>query len=138
MNCDVAGRTPAEAMLAVLNALPDLTDFGFGVYEPRRMTVKQIADRMIDDRAKMLDERSLNQFQKCREWLRPRRRKTINSAGTSYGLKHIAQNDIGYSTNGVFIAAAVAEGFAFQRITGGSPNAFLSVSSKSWNHKLSR
>jgi hypothetical protein len=63
------------------------------------------------------------------QWLRRHnKRKTINKSRTSYGLKHVAARDIGYITNGVFIAAAVAEDFRVVRIRE-SPNAWLNVES---------
>jgi hypothetical protein len=43
------------------------------------------------------------------------------------------ERDIDYVTNGVFIAAAIAEGFSVQRI-GNSPNAWLNISSAAWGH----
>jgi hypothetical protein len=55
----------------------------------------------------------------------------LSQKGTSYGLKHIAVEEIGYITNGVFIAAAIAEGFRVVRIDD-SPNALLNISSKVW------
>jgi hypothetical protein len=42
-------------------------------------------------------------------------RFVINKCGTSYGLKHWAEDSIGNVTNGVFIAAAIVEGFTVRR-----------------------
>ena len=65
-------------------------------------------------------------------WLRGQtKRKTLNKSGTSYGLKHVAERDVGYITNGVFIAAAVAEGFRVVRIRE-TPNAWLNISMAAW------
>jgi hypothetical protein len=53
--------------------------------------------------------------------------KALNQTGTSYGLKHVAERDVGYLTNGAFIA----EGFAVRRV-GDSPNAVFNISTKAW------
>jgi hypothetical protein len=63
--------------------------------------------------------------------------KSINRRGTSYGLKHVAEYDIAYLSNGVFIAAATAEGFKVQRIAD-TPNAWIAISSKAWERSLRR
>jgi hypothetical protein len=57
--------------------------------------------------------------------------KTLNQRGTSYRLKHVAEEDIGYITNGVLIAAAIAEGFRVERQEE-SPNALLNIASAAW------
>jgi hypothetical protein len=64
----------------------------------------------------------------------PRRLKSFNKRGTSYGLKHIAEHDMGYCTNGVFIAAAIAEGFRVRR-EGRSPNAVFNISTAAWRRR---
>jgi len=48
-------------------------------------------------------------------------------AATSYTLKHEAQEEIGYVTNGMFIAAAIACGFEVMQAKDG-PNAWLNIS----------
>jgi hypothetical protein len=52
------------------------------------------------------------------EWLQTHIRpiKTINLNHTSYGLKHIAEREIGYIPNGVFVAAAIIAGYRYRRI----------------------
>jgi hypothetical protein len=67
----------------------------------------------------------LSQFAKIR---------ALNRRGTSYGLKHWAEDDIGYVTNGVFIAAAIAEGFTVHCVEFGSPNAWFNISTEAWRH----
>jgi len=61
--------------------------------------------------------------------------------GGSHGLKHVAEKNVGYITNGVFIAAAIAEGFRAVRI-GETPNAWFNISTTAWkrssaNEKIS-
>ena len=112
----------AEAMGAVMAEYPDLTDFGFGVSAEQTFDV---------ERLKLTEDRSLSQFMRARQWLRKfPKTKTLNRrAGSSYGLKHVAAHSIGYVTNGVFIAAAAAEGFTIERITD-SPNAWFNISTR--------
>jgi hypothetical protein len=114
---------------------PELTDFGFGVFGERRLPPAEREAAFKANRAKMFAERSLLQFIRARAWLRGQgRRKTINRIGTSYGLKHVAAHDIGYVTNGIFIAAAVAAGFQVERAGPWrqSPNAFINISTYAW------
>jgi hypothetical protein len=62
-------------------------------------------------------------FTAARAWLRQfSKLKRVNQRGTSYG----------YITNGVFIAAAIAEGYRVRRTRGGSPNAWFNISTKAW------
>jgi hypothetical protein len=56
--------------------------------------------------------------------------KTINRRHSSYGLKHLAEPEIGYVTNGAFIAAAVHCGFSFETYPD-SPNVCFGISEKS-------
>jgi hypothetical protein len=84
-------------------------------------------------REDMRTPRSLAQFMAARGWLRQFSKiKALNRRGTSYGLKHCAEDDIGYLTNGVFIAAAIAEGFTVRRSQPNSPNAWLNISTEAW------
>ena len=135
--------TPAELAAAtidmerVLEREPQLGDFGFGVFDPRRKTPEQRAAELLRDREDIRKPRSLAQFMTARGWLRRfGQLKKINQRGTSYGLKHHAEDEIGYVTNGVFIAAAVAEGFVVRRAGayGDSPNAWFNISTEAWRH----
>jgi hypothetical protein len=112
-------------MRAVMERCPDLTDFGLGVSSRQIFNV---------ERAKLLEDRSLAQFTLARRWLgKFSKIRAHNSIGTSYGLKHVAGPDIGYVTNGVFIAAALAEGFSIKPDHSGSPNARFNISSKAFS-----
>jgi hypothetical protein len=126
----------AEILLAVTRH-PELNDFGFGVYGEhwRRLSPEEREAEFQANRAKMFEERSLVQFLRAREWLQGQgKRKTLNRFGTSYGLKHVAAHDIGYCTNGIFIAAAIAAGFQVERAGPWrqSPNAFINISTYAW------
>ncbi len=117
-----------QDMERVMDSAPELSDFGYGVFSPRSKTSAQRLDELAVDRAKLLDARSLEQFALARSWLstKPRTTRPNPRACSSYGLKHLAEPDIGYVTNGVFIAAALAEGFKVERISA-TPNAALNI-----------
>jgi hypothetical protein len=124
----------AEILLAVTR-YPELTDFGFGVGNQHNLTPAEREEKFRINRAKMFEDRSLLQFIRARAWLQEQgMRKTLNRRGTSYGLKHIAAHDIGYVTNGIFIAAAVSVGFEIERAGTWqqSPNAYMNISTKAW------
>lgn len=124
--------TAASDMAAVLEREPQLSDFGFGVFDPRSKTSAERAAELSRKRDSIREPRSLASFTAARRWLNQFGKiKAINKRGSSYGLKHVAEHDIGYIANGVFIAAAIAEGFTVQRAEGG-PNAWLNISSKAW------
>jgi hypothetical protein len=120
--------TAAIDMDHVLEAEPLLSDNGL---KYRGLDEQDFIRWREDIRA----PRSLAQFMAARSWLgRFRKIKAPNRRGTSYGLKHCAEDDIGYSTNGVFIAAAIAEGFKICRSGLSSPNVWLNVSTEAWRY----
>ena len=105
------------AMTAVLAAHPQLGANGFGD---------------LHERACMLDAYHLAEFVAARRWLSQwKKLKQANRRGTSYGLKNVAECEVGYLCNGVFIAAAIAEGFKPTRV-GDGPNAFLNIATAAW------
>jgi hypothetical protein len=117
-------------MTAILEREPQLGDFDFGIFDSRNKTPEQREAELREGRDKIIEPRSLEQFEAARGWLRRFDKiKVLNKRGTSYGLKHVAAHDIGYVTNGVFIAAAIAEGFTVERV---GPNAWLNISTKPW------
>jgi hypothetical protein len=122
----------ATDMKRVLSEEPELGDFGFGVFDARKKTVEQRQAEMTQERNDIQQPSALAAFVATRIWLRQFNKiKTLNRTGTSYGLKHVAECDVGYITNGVFIAAAFAEGFRVARV-GNSPNAWLNISKTAW------
>jgi hypothetical protein len=132
--------TPAELASAaidmdrVLEREPQLGDFGFGVFAKTR---EERAADLLRNRDLIREPRSLAQFMAARGWLSQFGKiKALNRRGTSYGLKHCAEDDVGYATNGVFIAAAIAEGFTVRRAGayGDSPNAWCNISTEAWRH----
>lgn len=127
-----------DALSAIERALekfPQLTDYGFGVYEVGHLSEAERDDQFRRDRADMFHPRSINSFVRARRWLekQPRTKNVNDLAGSSYGLKHVAEPEIGYVSNGVFIAAAIAAGFTVERCSNGrfrSPNAFFNISAR--------
>ena len=123
-------------MRTALAAFPNLNDYGFGVYDAHRKTqVARIAE--IDaSRATMLGPQSVAVFRAMRNWLRQwSKTRLTHKTVSSYGLKHVAEHDVGYATNGVFIAAAFAEGFQIQR---DGPNARINISLRAWTRRDAR
>jgi hypothetical protein len=122
----------AADMKRVLSGVSELGDFGFGVFDARKKTVEQRQAELMQERDDIQQPSALAAFVATRIWLRQFSKiKTLNRAGSSYGLKHVAECDVGYITNGVFIAAAIAEGFRVSRIDN-SPNAWLNISKAAW------
>jgi hypothetical protein len=134
---DAALNDTADEITAITRAVaefPELTAFGFGVFDERKLTPAERAEKFRLEREQMFSAHSIEEFNRVCDWLgRQARTKRINPrAGSSYGLKHAAEHEVGYSTNGMFIAAAVACGFCIQRI-GDSPNAYLNISTTANN-----
>ena len=132
--------SPAELAAAaiemdrVLEREPLLSDNGFKRLRGRRSLAEHEAE-FVRWRESIRESRSLAQFIAARGWLRQFSKiKTLNRRGTSYGLKHCAEDDIGYVTNGCFIAAGLAEGFIARCVEFGSPNAWFNISTEAWRH----
>ncbi|GAB60753.1 hypothetical protein [Rheinheimera nanhaiensis] len=119
-----------EYIQAVIDLIPELTDFGIGIHKNGRWLSQQ---EKADEFSKSQDDllKSADAFNKAVEWLsQVKQIKNINSKRSSYGLKDLAEKKIGYITNGVFIAAAVHSGFKY-KIDESSPNALFNMSEKS-------
>jgi hypothetical protein len=89
---------------------PDLTQYGFGGEGEIRMEAVNL----------------------CAEWLLSHdgldRRKTINTAWSSYGIKHAVERAKGqYVANGELICAALALGYKMRKIKHRSGNAFFNI-----------
>jgi hypothetical protein len=116
----------AEAMARILAATPKLSITGFSL-EPLGMRIKNglrhadvYPEAFRAQRDAMLLPGALNGFEAARAWLRPYH-KTRACHVSARALKHDAADDgVGYVTAGVFIAAALAEGFRVKRRNVGS------------------
>lgn len=116
---------------SIVSVHPELTAFGFGVFKERRLSEEEKAKQPAEERNRLLEPRSVDEFKRARVWLRDKpRTKHPNRRMTSYGLKHVAEKQIGYVTNGMFIAAALAEGFKVKHYDPQGPNAWFNISSR--------
>ena len=106
-------RSPAAELQQIAAEYPDLTEFGFGIWQGTKPNERQATFKR--DRQTLLA--SVERFEATRNWIQRRLRpiKTLNRRCTSYGLKHVCEREIGYVTNGVFIAAMAACGYRVKR-----------------------
>jgi len=64
-----------------------------------------------------IDYDIVERFKATCKWLtQVKKRKTVNRLRSAYGLKHIAEREIGYITEQTFTAAAVHMGFTHQGV----------------------
>ena len=129
---ELAEGSPVELHLAITMAKePFLTDFGIGLYEEARKLPKEQREAKLREERKTL-RKSVDAVWRTVDWLRENIQpiKTINTKHSSYGLKHVAEKDVGYITNGVFIAAAMIAGYPY-KIEYGSPSPYFGMSEKS-------
>jgi len=122
--------TTKEKIQYAMDKVPNLTDFGIGLYEQhRKLPITEQKKKFEEERKALLE--NTEEFEKVCQWLSSIEKiKTINKKHTSYGLKHLAEKTIGYSTNGTFIAAAIYSGFDI-KIEEDSPNPMFNMSEKS-------
>jgi len=117
-----------EKIQKVIKTIPKLTDFGIGLFE-HNLSKSEYDIKFRNEQNQLLS--NVEEFEKVSNWLKSVEKiQSINRRHTSYGLKHIAEKSIGYSTNGIFIAAAIHAGFEYKIIDGG-PNVQFNMSEKS-------
>ena len=115
-----------------INRLPRLTDIGVSYNNRRKLTLEEYKSKFSKDQEMLLN--STETFSGVCKWLEGIKKiKTINRNHTSYGLKHVVEKDIGYVSNGVFIAAAIHCGFNFKHDE--IPNVTFNMSEKSIKEK---
>jgi hypothetical protein len=93
-------------------------------------------------RAEMTCAGEVREFERALEFLaRCKRRETVYRGVSSYGWNHQAERsfghpgkNLGYVSNGMFIAAAIAKGFVVERCHD-SPNCYLNISAPDGPHK---
>ena len=124
------------AIEAVMVKEPNLTHFGFGVFDDHKKTLEQRAVEFANGRQSMLGSHAVDEFMRACEYLAQReKRASISKSSSSYGLKHEAEqfhvrkNGSGdnYVANGMLIAAAVHLGFKIQQA---GPNAYLNIAAE--------
>jgi hypothetical protein len=121
-----------EARLVItMDKVPELNDFGIGLFYDHYKKPKAEQQAILEqDRVDL--RKSVARVEATVDWLKANVQptKTINKRHTSYGLKHLAEPDIDYITNGVFIAAGIIAGYPYA-IVPGSPNVPFGMSEKS-------
>jgi hypothetical protein len=123
-------RDVEQQLAAVMSDVPILCDNGIGTFEHWRLPLDERKAQLAEDREQL--RQSADAVEKTMGWLAKNieKRKTFNDCANSYPLKHLAEPDIGYVTNGVFIAAAIIAGYAY-RILVNSPNVEFAMSTGS-------
>ncbi|MBI5509138.1 MAG: hypothetical protein HY903_10325 [Deltaproteobacteria bacterium] len=121
-----------EARLAITMAkIPELNDFGIGLFHDHRR--QPLAEQQaIYEKDREVLRKSASTVEATVRWLleNVEPTKNVNPRRTSYGLKHVAEKDIGYITNGVFIAAGIIAGYPYELMPN-HPNVQFAVSEKS-------
>lgn len=113
----------------VMKKIPELNSLGIGLWgEDRKLSAGEQAVKL-----KKRQQELLLMTEECTavcEWLKPKiRTKTVSNRNPgSYGLKHLAEKEIGYVTNGAFIGAAVFCGFPYKLC---APNVIFGISARS-------
>ena len=136
---ELAHASSVQLHLAITMAkLPDLTDFGIGLYAEHRKLPPEERNAIFTKEREDL-RKSADRVARVIDWLQANvlPTRTINVRRTSYGLKHCAEEDTGYITNGVFIAAAVIAGFTY-RIKPRTPNVAFGMSERSIDQWIKR
>lgn len=117
----------------VMENYPKLNSFGFGLFDHGRGKTpdeKQAALKEGQDELLLSEERCTA----ICKWLEDIGKiKSINRRHNSYGLKHRAEDDVGYVTNGQFICAAIHMGFQCQVE---DANASFNMSEKDLKQKI--
>lgn len=110
---------------------PLLNACGIGVIEVgKRLSREERLAALARDRAEL--RASTTRVTHAVEWLQRNvlPTKTMHRSRDSYGFKHSAEPEIGYITNGAFIAAGMIAGYPYE-IVPGSPNVSFGFSAKS-------
>jgi hypothetical protein len=110
---------PTHPLVAVLAKHPTLTAYGFE--NPDETDPAEMQERSEELR------KSEAAFDAARVWIREHLPPTPRSRGyySSYYLKHVAEAEVGYLTNGLFIAAMIHCGHRFRQPGRGNPNAYF-------------
>lgn len=128
----IADASGIEARLAITMAKhPELNDFGIGLFDGGRgLSDEERHAQNVQNRGIL--RASAAAVTSTVTWLQENVKptRTINTRHTSYGIKHIAEKDIGYITNGVMIAAGIIAQYPYE-IVPGSPNVPFGMSEKS-------
>lgn len=120
---------------AIMDSHPLLNHNGMGYNRGRNETHKQYLERFNQNREQL--KNALDEVNKACMFLKfVEKRKSMNTASSSYGLKHQAERYLRatgkinnhYIANGSFICAAIFMGFSIKLVTPDSPNIFINYS----------
>lgn len=118
----------ARELSRIMDEHPMLTNFGFGVFEETKDTAADRRYKLEKGRDELAGD--IDRVEATVNWLEQHMKaiRSINTKHSSYGLKHIAERDIGYITNGVFIGACLILEFPMRA---DPPNAYFGISERS-------
>lgn len=121
-----------ENIQKAINRLPQLTYEGV-TYNRKLLSKEEYMEKFNNSQEQLLN--SIETFEAACKWLSGVKKiKSINRNHSSYELKHIVEKDIGYISNGVFIAAALHCGFDFK--ANESKNVMFNMSEESIKEKI--
>ena len=131
---NIVTSSAVELHLVITMAkVPQLHCFGIGYMgDDRKLPKEKREAKFMEDRKAL--RASVEDVERTVNWLRTNVAsiKTLNSRRSSYGIKHVAERDIGYITNGVLIAAGVMTGYSYRLLLDwDSPNVHFGMSEKS-------
>jgi hypothetical protein len=110
---DLVQADDIERRLAItMDREPVLNDHGLGIWDGHLKRPPDERARILQDDRCQLRE-NVKDVRRTLEWLLANLppAKTLRRPVGSYRLKHVAEGDIGYITNGVFIAAGLIAGY---------------------------
>jgi hypothetical protein len=118
-----------KTLKEILDSYSNLGDFGF-VVRSRGMTDAQYAQKLHEERSRLM--RSTAEIDEACKWIQANLEPSakINRGANSYGIKHYAEKEAGYTSNGCFIAAALMCGYECQQCAPDSPNAYFNVTTQ--------
>lgn len=118
----------AQALVEVMDQHPRLTNHGFGIYRDPKDSAEDRSRKLEEGRRALAGD--AERVGKIVDWLNQNVKtiKSINTRQSSYGLKHLAEDDIGYVTNGAFIAACLILNVPTRPAP---PNAYFGISERS-------
>jgi hypothetical protein len=125
-------------ILSVMKDLPSLTHYGFGAHKDWPFSIDHYMKKVEQEKESLTT--AVDECNKACMYIQHlNKRKTINGASSTYGLKHGVENyirclqniDDEYVANGAFICAAHYMGFNVEQGINGSPNGFINYSSGS-------
>jgi hypothetical protein len=118
----------AERRLAItMEREPVLNDNGLGISDVYLGSPRDVRLAVLQ-RDRLILRSKLDDVKRTLKWLRLNLPplKTARRPVSSYFLKHVAEEDIGYITNGVFIAAGLIAGYPHRFY--GEPNLYFGIS----------